>query len=646
MPSIIIDRFGGMKPGEKRGSGDASRASVARNSNLEYGSLKPWRYPSLELETTNPKLCSIWKHECCFFASENPCATFARSDTQCDRVFSTDVMPWPAYAVATNASGCAGTGSSCEKLCDYTWCRLGVPAPPNAPTFLALGALTPAPAMPVTTSTYDCTTVGNYKLDDWIEDVANEDDPDYQYAGPDAFCDTAGYPNTNDWNMNAGKQVKREPRSYFITFVNEFGEESRNSPISNTITTDYTATPRLGIVIPPITGGYCNPTYIRLYRVVPVHSTPDEKEVSLMSGDNPLDFDSAVDSAAFLVAEIPFRTGNIEILDDTLTEDFGDAFQGWKNEPPLPDLKNIAMLENGTLVASRKNELWFSEPWNFHAWNCAMNLDDCIINLKVVGIHIYVATDAYPYLVSSQPNEDESCRCCRNVNRLTESAPIVSRNSMVTTNVGVMWSSSVGLVRMNGAELRVISHDYMTEHDWQSYLPHQIRGEFYKGKYFGFNDTRGFIFDIVDGIYNDGYIGETGRLTELDLTPDTVYRSDSNDLYMTFGGDIFKWNASDTFMSYVWRSKLHVEAGLRNYSTMKVVFEKWLRSRMSPNPVTVRLFADDKMMFERKVSCSRPFRLPKGFDAINFEIEVTGIEAINEIHMATSMVEMTNLNNT
>jgi hypothetical protein len=50
-------------------------------------------------------------------------------------------------------------------------------------------------------------------------------------------------------------------------------------------------------------------------------------------------------------------------------------------------------------------------------------------------------------------------------------------------------------------------------------------------------------------------------------------------------------------------------------------------------------------MFERKITCGKPFRLPKGYDGLNWEIELTGIEQINEVHMATSMTELVLLNN-
>lgn len=642
MPSIIIDSFGGMRPKTKRGYGDPSLASLSVNTNLEHGSIRPWRYPSLELETGLDKACSIHKEECCWLASENPCASYTRGDTDCNRIFSTGVMPWPAYAVMTPTTN--AVDGACETLCAVEWCRLGVPKPTNAPELIGSSPIRPPKDMPVITmGNYDCTVKGNYKACDYLGDQAGDG------GELDDYCDLQGFPESTSYDSDFGKQINREPRSYFYTFVNEFYEESSPSPISEIWDVDVDGNTVLGFNIPPMTGGYCNPTSIRIYRGLPTGAIPNDPaglRSKIADDIDPIDYDNMVASAFFFVDEIVYREGAFEYNDSIEADCLGEANTSEDNMPPSECLQNIQMTENGSLVASNGKELWFSEPYRFNAWNCAMNLDDCIVNFKVARSAIYVATDAFPYVISTKPNEDADCLCCRNVNKLLEPAPIVSHQSMVITNTGVMWASAVGLVRLSGNAMKIETHDIMSESDWQAYLPHQIKGEYYKGKYFGFNTQKGFVYDLTDGIYSDSYLGESGKFSELSIVPDAVYRTENNNLFMSIDGNIFRWNNSNVFIPYTWRSKLHVESGTRNYSIMKVVFENWLRGRQSPNPVTIRLYSDDKLYFERKVSCSKPFRIPKGIDGINFMIEVTGIENVNQIHMATSKVELTQLNNT
>lgn len=643
MPSIRIDRFGGMKPKNKRGQGDVSLASFAQNTNLEHGSVRPWRYPSLELETDADQVCTIHKEECGWLTSDNPCASFTRGDTDCKRIFSTGVVDYPAYAILPDGDGC------CEVESEVTWCRLGIPQPTNAPELMGSDPIRLPVDMPVvSTGNYDCTVKGNYKACDYLGNLPDENGDPGVPTPLDEYCDLHGFPDADPWSSDAGRQHYREPRAYTYTFINQFGEESSPSTPSEIWDVDIDGNTVLGFNVPPMVDGYCDPVYIRIYRGLPANVVADGsngRTSSITENLDAADFDASVSSAFFYVADIPYQEGNFQYNDSIAPDCLGEACVSEENIPPLACLENIQMIENGSLVASYGKELWFTEPYRFNAWNCAMNFDDCIINFKVARSFIYIATDGFPYIVKSETLEDGDCLCCRAVNKLLEPAPIVSGCSMVTTNSGVIWATNTGLVRLVGNEMKVITHDSMSESDWQEYLPHQIKAEYYKGKYFGFNRDKGFIFDLTDGVYSDAYLGENAKFTELNITPDAVYRSDNNILYMSFDGDIFRWDAANTHMPFTWRSKLHVEGGLRNYSIMKIVFEDWLRTRTSPTDTTVRFYADDKLMFERAVSCSRPFRLPKGFDAINFNIEVSGTEPIGEIHLATSKMELIALNN-
>lgn len=640
MPSIRINAFGGLKYKDKRGVGDTSRASIAKDVNLEHGDLQPWRYPAMAADTRLNKACTIYKNKCCWVASDNQCASFVHSDTYCNRLFSTEHKEWPAFAITSDR----GDDCGCEEVCDLTWWRLGIPMPRNRPMYQNDPFVSPKIDMPETVSTYDCEAAGDYRLDDYVNQ--QDDDPYNDYAGPDDFCDTVGYANTDPWKSDAGRQIKKEPRSYVYTYVNEFGEESDPSLPSVVKDADVDSGANLQLNIANISSeGYKTPVAIRIYRGVPAQASPDSQESELFTDNDLTNYYHAVNSVFLFAKEIPFQEGLINVTDNTNAEDLGEALMDEHNKPPLSDLQNIQMLESGSLVASRKNELWFSEPWKFHSWNCFMNLDDCIINFKVVGSKIYVATNSHPYIINAYPEEVEDCKCCRSVNKLIELAPIASKRSMVITNSGVMWATNTGLVKLTGDAFKIETHSIMAEDDWQKWMPHHIHGEFYKGKYFGFNAERGFIFDIVDGHYAENYIGEASNFTELTMCPESVYKTKQNELYMSFDGKIHKWNSADTFMPYTWRSKLNVEGGLKNFSIMKVVFSDWLRTRRSPTPVVIRYFADDKLIFTRQVSCSRPFRLPKGFDALNFMIEVEGIEKVNEIHIATDKTSLINLNN-
>lgn len=580
MGSIRIRQFGGIKPRDKRGEGESSRASIARDVKLWHGSLQPWRYPAVTTELSPDAVGCIkemYMTDCCIISSTKECANFGEIETNCGRVFSTGHMDWPAY---THVPSCA---QSCgDHREDVVWHRLGVPRPPNRLTLTG-----------------------------------------YTYGS-----------NDSGTLISKNRNVDLEMRAYAFSFVNAYGEESEMSPPSVVINTAQDSECTLQFSVPPLDTGYEDPEFIRIYRAG-----------SGFSGEN-----AQMSTAEFFyVEDIPFRTGNFTHLDDVDTANMDEVNMSECHKPPLANLENLTVTENGVLVASEGKNVWFSEPWRPHAWSCYMNLDECVKGIAVQGPNIYVLTTGTPYIISSNVPADD-CKCCRDIVKVRMPAPLLCKRSLVKTANGVMYATDTGLAQISGTSLQIDTHTFMAEDDWQKWYPHDLIGAYYNGRYFGFNKERGFIWDVNEGAFSDTYLGESGKFTELSLTPTSVYVTEHNKLLMTMNeGDntqnIYTWDESDTYMPYTWRTRLNIEGGLKNFSAMKIVFEDWLRTRKSPTSVTVRLYADDKIVFARNVNCSKPFRLPKGYDALNYEIEIEGTESVMEIHMATSMQELTLINN-
>jgi hypothetical protein len=431
--------------------------------------------------------------------------------------------------------------------------------------------------------------------------------------------------------MAAGDQERRESRAYIYTFVNEHGEEGPPSPVGAVRDADVNSTAMLQFSIPPLAEGYCNPKYIRIYRGGSGWNEDGEVGKSI--------------SDFFYVEDLPFTTGNFTHLDDIPAAELGEMNTSEHNTPPPANLMNLVSTDEGVLVGSEGKNIWFSEPWKYHAWTCFINLDDCVQAMVVRGDYIYAATNGYPYVISTGNNE-EDCKCCRAINKIPTSAPILCKRSMVATINGAMWASTTGLIRVSGSgDITVDTHSHMTEDDWLAWFPHDIKAVYHKGTYYGFNAHRGFSWDVNDGMYSDAYLGDSGKFTELSLTPTAVLSTKQGVLYMAFGGNLNKFDAANTKMPYTWRSKLNIDGGLQNYSAMKVVFEHFLRGSIVTNPVEIQLYADGVLRFSRNVNTSQPFRLPKGYDALNWEVEISGTEAISEIHLATSMTELSLMSN-
>lgn len=577
MTSIRITDFSGMRKRNSRGLQNPNAASLAKDVKLWHGTLAPWRYPALIEETNLEQVCKIHKQNCCILVSDNNCASYTKGDPACEhRVFSTGVMPWPAYATLPDCP-------KCNSVVEPEWCRLGVPRPASAPTIVEYDL--PDPPKP-------------------------ETEVDYSF------------------------QEKREPRGYAFSFVNDYGEEGELSPTSEIVDMDTDGFATIGFNVPP-QEDYCLET-IRIYRLLPL-SNPE------MTVND--DMNNPASAGYYLVGEIDYQTGNITYTDDLDSDLIEDYHTEYCAKLPLENLQNIKMTNSGSLVASEGKNLWFSEPWEFHSWSCFMSFDYCIEAIGVVGNMIYIATNGKAYALSDVVNPEE-CKCCRDVVEMNESTPIACKNSFTETPTGVIFATHDGLVRITGNGLQYISLGFYGADQWGEWFPHNLKSAYFKGQYFGFNSSRGFIYDVSEGFYTDRNVADESHFSELSLTPNALFVTDQNELLMSFGGDIYEWDASDTYLPYTWRSKLNVEGGTTNLGYGKVVFENWIGRRPVPNPVTFVLYADDREVFRRRVTNSQIFTLPRGYDSLNFEIEIEGIEKVMEVHLASTKRELTLLNNT
>lgn len=431
-------------------------------------------------------------------------------------------------------------------------------------------------------------------------------------------------------------QFARESRTYGITYVNSMGEESSMSVNPIPIDVDVNGSASIQFFNPASNVTQYDVVSVRVYRGLALYENP----IADLS-----DTDAPSASSFFLVDEIDYVPGSVTYVDNLNAEDIGEAYVDHSADMPIQGLENITMLDSGSLVASKGKHLWFSEPFNYHAWNCFMNFDYCIEAIGIVNRSIYLATNGQAYVLSDTVNEKE-CRCCRTVATINEPTPISCKNSFVTTPTGVMFATNDGIVRITGEGMQYVSLGFYGTDQWGEWIPHNITAIYYKGSYFGFNGHKGFILDVNEGYYTSQFVGEETVFTELSLTPDAVFVTKQNEFVMSFQGDLFTWDSSDVFIPYTWKSILNVEGGTTNLGYAKVVFQDYIGRRPVPNPVMFRLFVNDRKIFERRVSDSSVFTLPRGYHELNFEIEIEGIQEVMELHLASTKRELTLLNNT
>ena len=87
-------------------------------------------------------------------------------------------------------------------------------------------------------------------------------------------------------------------------------------------------------------------------------------------------------------------------------------------------------------------------------------------------------------------------------------------------------------------------------------------------------------------------------------------------------------------LRYRWKSKKFVMPGRTNFGAAKVVWE-------CDGDVCFSLYSDCILVYSRKITDCQPFRLPSEYIGIEFEIQVEGTGTISEIHVASGMKELT-----
>jgi hypothetical protein len=435
---------------------------------------------------------------------------------------------------------------------------------------------------------------------------------------------------------------KRDARAWQFAYLDSEGREGPLSPVSEVVDSMINGSATIRIPADNFDPSF-DVVGIRLYRVVSLSA--DGAQTATM------------DSGPLYVKDFVHKAGgNYTVVDSVKDDQLGYEAPSEKYFAPPANLEGLISLPNGVLVGFEGKNLWFSEPWEYHAWNCYLNLDDCIKKIMYSSGSIYVTTDGHPYVISEK-GTDVECRCCREVVRYPLPMPIRCPQSMVETTNGVMWATDDGLARMTGASLVIATDNYIDRASWATFRPETVRATYYKGAYYGFTDmaermgihdgvtVKGFIFDVNEDVYGAGDAGSDSNFTTHDIPAWTTFITRDGALYVSYGKEIRRWEGGAEPMFYVWRSQVLSERGYSNYAAARVIGEHHFLRQPIGREVQFTLYVDGRVMFTRRIKDSQPFRLPSTRYGLDYEIEIRGFSEVNEVHLATSMQELTLINN-
>lgn len=299
---------------------------------------------------------------------------------------------------------------------------------------------------------------------------------------------------------------------------------------------------------------------------------------------------------------------------------------------PPAGMRGITGMPNGMMVAFEGRELLFCEPYQPHAWPRAYRLivDHPIVALCSFGSMLAVLTEGTPYIAQGTSPDTVV------LEKVEAGLPCVAARGVVDMGYSAVYPSTEGLVAISaGGAPQVITRNLFTRDQWRKLNPTTFRAAAYDGRYvFSHNPGGGRTVGMID------LTGETPFLIRSDIAAEALFRDDlTGELFWLDGPRrIMLWDAEDApGMTLRWRSGEAMLDTPTNFGAMLVDLD---HGRITRTPrATVRVWADGVMRFETE-ALDRPVRMPSGFLARRWQIEVEGTAPIMAVTMAGSIEDL------
>lgn len=139
-------------------------------------------------------------------------------------------------------------------------------------------------------------------------------------------------------------------------------------------------------------------------------------------------------------------------------------------------------LPSGSLAGFVGNTVWFSEPYQPHAWPQAYAITLPvlkIIGLGVSGSDVVVMTDTQPYFIHGGAVGSMYTELIQ----LQE--PCVNKNTIATDVDGVIYASPNGLVGISSTSRGLMTGSLFTYDEWRPLVPSIMKAVIMEGRYFG-----------------------------------------------------------------------------------------------------------------------------------------------------------------
>lgn len=415
--------------------------------------------------------------------------------------------------------------------------------------------------------------------------------------------------SVDDSTADEGASVSS--RAYIYTEITAYGEEGPPSEVTSNQIVDAADGATVTLTIPAATSGNYNISKRRLYRT-DVNGV--FRFVTDISGTSSGNYSENVIDA--LLGEEIESSDNLAPPDDVSAD-----------HPDGPML-GITVMPNGITAGFAGNTLLFSEAFLPHSYPLANQLTtkDDIVGIASIASGLLVTTKGKPLLASGT---DPSAMA---IVEIDANLPNANKRSLVDMGEYAIYSSPDGLVLASNSGINLVTEQIFTRDQWQEYYPENVEGYEYEGKYVGFtwdgsnnSSKKGFLFDPRGG---------KNAFVDLDFYATAGYNDRENDeLYLVIDGLLKKFTRGTSKRSYTWKSKQFYTNRPISPGVAKVDADSY-------NSLTFKLYADGSLKHTESVANSNPFRLPGGYRAKEFEIQLEGTDTINEVCVYESPQEI------
>lgn len=385
-------------------------------------------------------------------------------------------------------------------------------------------------------------------------------------------------------------------RSYVYTYVRRWPDgtvdESAPSPASSVITVGATSSVTVA--------GFVNPnradvTHLRIYRT---------------------DYNGTFR----FVAELPITATSYtdELLDTELGESLPS--KGWL--PPPDDMGGMVAMPNGFMIGFAGNTLYPSAVNQEHAFPAEYTKS--LVGEKIVGIAgafenaLVVVTKCHPYIVTAYAPD------MLTVTKVNAVLPCLAPLSIVDMGrYGVGYASNPGFVVVRAGDAPIMSEPFFTPTQWQKLLPATMRCEWHDEVLHVVSDIDHLLWDMSES---------EDTLTRSHYLPTALWsRCSANYLWVVLNNELHQWEASEKTGRFIWRS--HETSYARPIDFIRALTE-------SEGEVTLRLIADDALVFEQTYTSNEPFHLPVLPRSKHWFVEIESAVAVHRLTVSNQHIRL------